>query len=253
MNKILLIFGTRPEAIKFIPIIREFQKNKIEYEILNTNQHAEILDTFLVDENLRADYKLSICGKYESIIEMKSAMLVQLNEVLKNKGFSYIIVQGDTLSALVGAEYGFLRQTPIYHIEAGMRTYNLDSPYPEEAFRRMISTMASAHFCPSEDERNNLISEGYPSESIYTVGNTFVDYRKSSKLNVAAKKQILITLHRRENITHIDAILEQIAELAKENEEYTWLFPVHPNPVLVEPIEKHLRSEEHKSELQSQR
>ncbi len=240
MKKILLIFGTRPEAIKLIPIIREFQKQNVEYDILNTNQHIEILEEVLSAENVRANYKLSICGKYTNIIDTKSAMLIQMREVLRDKEYSSIIVQGDTLSALVGAEYGFLRRIPIYHVEAGMRTYNLNSPYPEESFRRMISTMAAVHFCPSEEERKNLVNEGFLKEKIYTVGNTFVDYRKNTKLNVVVKKQILITLHRRENIKYLDAMLKQIADLAKENNTYTWFFPIHPNPILIDLAEKHL-------------
>lgn len=241
MNKILVVFGTRPEAIKLIPVIRELQNQGVRYEVLNTNQHAEILDSLLSVEGIIPDYKLSICGQYDNLIETKAAMLKQLNIALGKNTYTSIIVQGDTLSALVGAEYGFLRQIPVYHVEAGMRTYNPSNPYPEECFRRMISVMATLHFCPSNEEKDNLIAEGVSSNNIYVVGNTFVDYRKrSNKRVVENKKQILITLHRRENIPHLDTLFMQIAEIAKATTDYKWLFPVHPNPIIERLAKKHL-------------
>lgn len=241
MNKILIVLGTRPEAIKLIPIIRELEKQNVDFEILNTNQHRDILDNLLNKEHIIPNYKLSICGKYNDLIETKSAMLEQMREILSKSTYSSVIVQGDTLSALVGAEYGFMRQFPVYHIEAGMRTYNINNPYPEEAFRRMISVMSTLHFCPSEDEKENLLSEGALENSIYVVGNTFVDYRKQeNNSNIENKKQILITLHRRENIDYLDKILEDIKELAEEYNEYRWLFPVHPNPKAAKLIKNYL-------------
>lgn len=241
MNKILVVFGTRPEAIKLIPVIRELRTKGVRYEVLNTNQHAEILDSLLNAEGIVPDYKLSICGQYDNLIETKAAMLEQLSNTLCENTYTSIIVQGDTLSALVGAEYGFLSQIPVYHVEAGMRTYNPSNPYPEECFRRMISVMATLYFCPSNDEKDNLIAEGVSSNNIYVVGNTFVDYRKhSNKSVVKNKKQVLITLHRRENIPHLDTLFMQIAELAKATTDFVWLFPVHPNPIIEGLVKKHL-------------
>lgn len=241
MNKMLVVFGTRPEAIKLIPVIRELRTQGVQYEVLNTNQHAEILDNLLSAEGIAPNYKLCICGQYDNLIETKAAMLEQLSIALGKNTYTSIVVQGDTLSALVGAEYGFLRQIPVYHVEAGMRTYNPSNPYPEECFRRMISVMATLHFCPSNDEKDNLISEGVSSNNIYVVGNTFVDYRKrSNKRVVENKKQILITLHRRENIPYFDTLFMQIAEIAKATTDYKWLVPVHPNPIIEELAKKHL-------------
>ena len=233
--------GTRPEAIKLIPIIKELQRQSVEYEILNTNQHAKILDTLLEKERIVPKYRLSICGKYKNLMETKTAMLEQINKILSNNIYTSVMVQGDTLSALAGAEYGFLRGITVYHVEAGMRTYCLQNPYPEESFRRMISGMTTLHFCPSECEKKNLIAEGFHKKNIYVVGNTFVDYRKQEAIEInEIKKQILVTLHRRENIPYLETILKQIAELAKEYEEYRWLFPVHPNPIITQLSSKYL-------------
>ena len=136
-----------------------------------------------------------------------------------------------------------MRQIPVYHVEAGMRTYDLSNPYPEESFRRMISVMASLHFCTSEDEKRNLLAEGFSNNSIHVVGNTFVDYRILNKPIVSAvKKQVLITLHRRENIPYLEKILGQISELAKDYPDHNWLFPVHPNPIITKLAQKHLGS-----------
>ena len=240
MKKILIVFGTRPEAIKLLPIIWQMRSKHIAYELLNTNQHAAILDKMLEEEKIIPEYRLSICGKYQHLVEIKSAILHQMNEILPINQFSHVIVQGDTLSAWTGAEYGFLHQLPVYHVEAGMRTYHPENPYPEESFRRMITIMSAKHFCPSSDEQANLLKEGVPEENIYIVGNTFADYRKRFNANIEERRQILITLHRRENLPYLDSIAKQIAVLAEENPEYTWLFPVHPNPVITDTITKHL-------------
>ena len=243
MNKILVVLGTRPEAIKLIPVMRELKLHSIKSDLLNTNQHDTILDDLLATEDIKPDYRLCICGKYKDLIDTKAAMLNQMNTALGKNIYSAVIVQGDTLSALTGAEYGFMRQIPVYHVEAGMRTYDLSNPYPEESFRRMISVMASLHFCPSEDEKRNLLAEGFSDNSIHVVGNTFVDYRILNKPIVSAvKKQVLITLHRRENIPYLEKIFGQISELAKDYPDHNWLFPVHPNPIITKLAQKHLGS-----------
>jgi len=158
---------------------------------------------------------------------------MQLCEALSSATPSAVVVQGDTLSALVGAEYGFLSGIPVYHVEAGMRTYNSGNPYPEESFRRMIASMTALHFAPSADEACNLLREGFPSDTIHVVGNTFADYRmRTSMPKPEPKKQILITLHRRENLPHLEFILRQIAKIIQSHQEYSWLFPVHPNPTV---------------------
>jgi len=161
-------------------------------------------------------------------------MLSQMEDRLDADRFSALIVQGDTLSALCGAEYGFFHRIPVVHIEAGMRTYRKDNPYPEEIFRQTISRISRLHFCPSEDEAKNLAAEGVPTEHIFTVGNPFPDYWQAlPQPDIAPKKQVLITLHRRENLPFLEKIFEAIAELARELCELEFLFPLHPNPTIV--------------------
>lgn len=228
----LFVLGTRPEGIKLLPLVWEFQKRELPLELLHTAQHAELLDTLLEKHGIFPNYRLS--PHPSELIAAKCSMLSQMEIMLEADRFSALIVQGDTLSALCGAEYGFFHQIPVVHIEAGMRTYRKDNPYPEEVFRRMISPMASLHFCPSEDEAKNLAAEGVPTEHIFTVGNTFADYWQALPMpDVAPKKQALITLHRRENLPFLEKIFEAIAELARELCEVEFLFPLHPNPTIV--------------------
>lgn len=234
MKKILIILGTRPEAIKLSPIIKELNKNGIKFDILNTNQHEQLLEDFLAKNNICYRYKLSIFNKYVNLIETKANMLLQMQKQINVNEYDVIIVQGDTLSALVGAEFGFLNKISVYHVEAGMRTYDNTNPYPEETFRRAISLMATKHFCPSIKEKQYLLKEGIRAKDIYVTGNTFVDYRKQFKNNkIKEKQQILITIHRRENLKYIDEILNFIEICARENEKLDWIFPVHPNPSLL--------------------
>ena len=234
MKPVLFILGTRPEAIKLLPLLWECQKKKLPFELLHTDQHRELLDSLLNFHSISPDYRLSLFGRFSDLSETKAAMLRQITHALSAEKFSSVIVQGDTLSALVGAEYGFLHGLPVVHIEAGMRTYQSDDPYPEEAFRRMIGALSHLHFCPSEDEAKNLLREGISMDRIFVVGNTFADYwRALPTPDATPKKQILITIHRRENLPFLNGIFEHLAEIATELREYEFLFPIHPNPTIV--------------------
>lgn len=238
-NPFLFVLGTRPEGIKLLPLVWEFQKRKLPFALLHTAQHAELLDTLLEQHGIFPSYRLS--PHPSELLAAKCSILSQMEQMLDADRFSALIVQGDTLSALCGAEYGFFHQIPVVHIEAGMRTYREDNPYPEEVFRRMIAPMAKFHFCPSTDEERHLKDEGVPSERIFTVGNTFADYWQSVDLPATApKKQVLITLHRRENLPFLERIFKAIAELARELCEIEFLFPLHPNPTIVARAEANL-------------
>ena len=241
MKPLLFVLGTRPEGIKLLPLVWECQKRKIPYEILHTDQHTELLDEILAKHRISPDYRLFLFGRHRDLCSLKAEMLSQMHQLLSERKFSAVLVQGDTLSALVGAEYGFLCEIPVVHIEAGMRTYRQDNPYPEEAFRRMIGAMASLHFCPSEDEARHLRDEGVPEEPILTVGNTFPDYWNTlPKIAVTPKRQILITIHRRENLPFLEQIFSGIAEIAASLPEVQLLFPMHPNPAIVAQAEQRL-------------
>lgn len=235
----LFVLGTRPEGIKLLPLVWEFQKRELPFELLHTAQHAELLDTLLEKHGIFPNYRLS--SHPSELIAAKCSMLSQMETMLDADRFSALIVQGDTLSALCGAEYGFFHRLPVVHIEAGMRTYRQENPYPEEIFRQMISRVSWLHFCPSEDEAANLTAEGVPPERIFVTGNTFPDYWNAlPKSAVTPKQQVLITLHRRENLPFLEKIFEAIAELARELCEVEFLFPLHPNPAIVTRAEAHL-------------
>ena len=191
MKPLLFVLGTRPEGLKLLPLVWECQKRSIPYEILHTDQHPELLDALLSEHRIEPDYRLFLFGRNTQLCERKAQILAQMAQVLAHRKFSALLVQGDTLSALVGAEYGFLCEIPVVHIEAGMRTYRQDHPYPEEAFRRTIGAMASLHFCPSEDEKHHLLREGVRERQIFVTGNTFPDYWNAlPKRTAEAKKQI---------------------------------------------------------------
>lgn len=233
----LFVLGTRPEAIKLIPVIKKLRAANIQCKILNTHQHFEILDSTLCRHGIIADYRLDVLNQYRNLGNAKADMLRAIGNVVSPENLSTVIVQGDTLSALVGAEYGFLNEIPVCHVEAGMRTYNAKNPYPEEVFRRMISAMSAVHFCPSEKERRNLLDEHIDNANVFVTGNTFIDYRLSNaKPNSKPSNKILITLHRRENIPYLKNILNQIAQMAYDMPQYCWKFPIHPNPKLIKPI-----------------
>lgn len=242
MKPFLFVLGTRPEAIKLLPLVWEFQKRELPYEILHTDQHAELLDDLLTRHQISPDYRLFLFGRTSGLCDLKAQMLTQMRQVLADRQFSAVLVQGDTLSALVGAEYGFFNALPVVHIEAGMRTYRQDDPSPEEALRRMIAPMARLHFCPSEDEARHLLGEGIPPAQIFTVGNSFADYWLTCPPSaITPKKQILITIHRRENLPFLDGIFARIKEITGEYSEYEFLFPVHPNPMIIERAEAMLK------------
>ncbi len=229
----LFVLGTRPEGIKLLPLVWEIQKRGLPFELLHTRQHTDLLDTLLEKHKFFPNYRLS--PHPAELVAAKCSILSQMEERLDADRFSALIVQGDTLSALCGAEYGFFHRTPVVHIEAGMRTYRKDNPYPEEILRRMISAMAELHFCPSEDEANSLRREGIPPDRVFVTGNTFPDYWQSlPKPTVPPKKQILVTIHRRENLPFLERIFDAIAELARELCELELLFPLHPNPTIIE-------------------
>ena len=235
----LFVLGTRPEGIKLLPLVWEFQQRKRNYEILHTNQHTELLDTLLQTHEISPHHRL---GTHPNpLCTAKQSMLAQMEITLDATQYSAVIVQGDTLSALCGAEYGFFHRLPVLHIEAGMRTYRRENPYPEEIFRRMIAPMATLHFCPSEDEAQNLRREGICEDSVFVTGNTFPDYWNRVKIpEIPKKKQILITIHRRENLPFLERIFGEIARLANENGAYDFLFPLHPNPTILACAESHL-------------
>lgn len=253
--KVGLIFGTRPEAIKMFALYKELKKIGKEVKVISTGQHKEMLYQVLNLFEMTVDYELNVMKEGQSLTELTSRLLKKLEDVVKKEKLDYIFVQGDTTSALVGALVGFYNNIPVIHIEAGLRTGNIYSPFPEEMNRKLIGNLATYHFAPTLDNVLNLRKEGILEEKIFQVGNTVIDsllWIRDNKKNelekiiekydLKNKKYILITLHRRENIgKKMEDILQGIKKYLNENKEIYLVFPVHKNPKVREVVKNSLK------------
>lgn len=218
-KKILISFGTRPEWIKIKPLIEIFQKNNFfDYKILFTGQHETLLN------DIKFDYKIKII---EAENRLDSIFISILNKDYIFDNVEYVLVQGDTASAYAVALAAFHRKISVIHLEAGLRTYDIENPYPEEFYRRSISCLAKINFCVSNISKNNLIAEKVQGD-IYVVGNTVLDNLKNIKTKY--DKKVLITLHRRENHSIIKEWLEEVEKISLKYTDYEFLLPIHPNP-----------------------
>jgi len=216
---ILLAFGTRPEFLKLKLILNMFKKNNIEYKILFTGQHVDLL------KNVFFNQRIFIKDKKNRLESIVSSIMNKIDFT----GINYVLVQGDTTSAMGVGLAAFYNKIPLIHLESGLRTYNKENPYPEEINRRIISNIADIHFCPTELARQNLLNEKVNGK-IYVVGNTVIDNLLEWKYKCEYTNKILITLHRRENHYCMKEWFLMINEIAKHYQEYEFIFPVHPNP-----------------------
>lgn len=247
MKNILFVFGTRPEVIKLAPVILELKKYPQKYNVIicNTEQQKELSNQTLEYFNLKADYNLDCMRENQSLAEIQSRILLNLENVFKEQEINATIVQGDTMSVLTGALVSFYHKIPVFHVEAGLRSYDIYEPFPEEVMRQMTSRVTKLHFAPTEKNKEALLSEGINKDSIYVVGNTVVDalfclsnetIEKSAQYFIdnnvdIDNKLVLITAHRRENHgERIDRIIQAIEYLAKKYPDHTFVIPVHPNP-----------------------
>jgi len=256
MNKILFILGTRPEAIKLAPVIKAFQNEpKIVTEICVTGQHREMLDQVMNFFNLSSDYDLDIMKKDQNLFQLTARLIVALDGVLKSSQPDLVFVHGDTTSCLAGALASYYAQKQIIHIEAGLRTNEKFSPFPEEMNRQLVGRLADFHFAPTENAKENLLREGISFEKIFVTGNTVIDAllegvvkvsnsHNSEFVNTYYKiinnfsKVILVTSHRREN--HGKGIIDicnALLNIAKRNDDVLIIFPVHLNPSIKIPVE----------------
>ncbi|MEF9933458.1 MAG: UDP-N-acetylglucosamine 2-epimerase (non-hydrolyzing) [Cetobacterium sp.] len=259
--KVGLIFGTRPEAIKMSPVYHELKNSGIDVKVLATGQHKEMLYQVLDLFGIKPDYDLEIMKQGQGLSELTSRLIMKVEEVIKKEKFDYILVQGDTTSAFVGAFVGFYNQIPVGHIEAGLRTGDIYSPFPEEANRKLIGNIAEIHFAPTDVNVNNLLSERYEAKKILKVGNTVIDAllwvkeNKSSdlkkiqkKYGINDKKYILMTMHRRENWGKpMEDVLRGVRRYLEENQELHLVFPMHLNPTVRETVKKSLDGFERKT------
>lgn len=212
---ILLCFGTRPEWLKIKPLIKTLDS----YQLLFTGQHPDLL------KDLKVDYKITIGDNPNRLDQLISDCLLQFPE----GDFDSVLVQGDTASAFACAVAAFNRKKKIYYLEAGLRSYNLDHPYPEEGYRQMIARLADVNFCPTELSKKNLIEEKVKGDC-YVVGNTVLDNLISYKSKCEYTNKVLVTLHRRENHHQIDQWFTEVNKLAKNNPSLEFILPIHPNP-----------------------
>ena len=242
--KILVLFGTRPEAIKLAPVIHELEKKFFRTIIVSSSQHKELLKPFLKTLDIETDLDLRVMRKDQTPNEVCSKILAKLDKILEAEKPDLILVQGDTTTTLAGALAGFNRKIPVGHIEAGLRSGNPHSPFPEEMNRRLVSNIASFHFAATEKNRRNLLSENVPGERIFVTGNTVVDSLRYVLKNLEpgekirellgqteGKKRILLTTHRRESFgAALSGNLKVLRDFVEKRKDVCLLFPVHPNP-----------------------
>lgn len=259
MKKVLFLFGTRPEAIKMAPLIDCFSSDKnFVVKIGITAQHREMLDQVISFFEIKVDYDLNIMKANQTLHELTSKLISKITEeILLKEKFDLIFVQGDTTTVLAASLASFYQKTKIVHIEAGLRSHDMLSPFPEEMNRVLTSKIASYHFCPTETSRQNLLAENI-TENVYVVGNTVIDALLSGLKKIEksdenfllekyaaidfSKKIILVTCHRRENFgVPFEAICDALLEIASTHEESVEIvYPVHLNPNIKEIASKKL-------------
>ena len=264
MKSIMLVFGTRPEAIKMAPLVKEFQKYPEEFKtiVCVTGQHREMLDQVLHIFEIVPDYDLNIMKQGQDLYDVTARVLTGMRDVLKEAQPDVVLVHGDTTTSTAAALAAFYQQIPVGHVEAGLRTYNIYSPWPEEMNRQITGRIATYHFAPTPLSKKNLLAEGVKEKHIHVTGNTVIDalYMVVDKIKndkaldaelenllkqagydvnrlVGGKKLVLITGHRRENFGDgFISMCTAIKDLTKKYPEVDFVYPMHLNPNVRKPI-----------------
>lgn len=241
--KVLSIFGTRPEAIKMAPLIKELEnRNEVESIVCVTAQHREMLDQVLETFNITPDYDLNIMKQGQTLLDITDAALIGIDTVIKERKPDIVLVHGDTTTTFAGALAAFYNKTAIGHIEAGLRTYNKYSPYPEEINRRMVDCMTDMFFSPTELSRDNLIKEHIDRHKIYVTGNTAIDAMSTTIVEnfthpildwLGDDRMLLLTAHRRENLGEpMKNIFRGIRKVLDDVPDIKVVYPIHKNPLV---------------------
>ena len=242
MIKVMSIFGTRPEAIKMAPLVKELEKRKkIESIVCVTAQHREMLDQVLNTFDIKPNYDLNIMKQGQSLADVTTRALVGLEEVIKEVKPDIVLVHGDTTTTFAGALAAFYNQVAIGHVEAGLRTYDKYSPFPEEMNRQCVDRMTDMYFAPTEISKNNLIKENIEECKIYITGNTAIDAMSTTvdknythpelEWIKPGEKMILLTAHRRENLGEpMRHIFRGIKRIVDEFDDVKVIYPIHMNP-----------------------
>lgn len=245
MKKVMLVFGTRPEAIKMCPLVNELKKRKeLQTVVCVTGQHRQMLDMVLEAFDVTPDYDLSIMKDKQTLFDVTTNILNRIREVLEKEKPDVVLVHGDTSTTFVTALACFYLQIPVGHVEAGLRTYNIYSPYPEEFNRQAVSIISKFNFAPTELSKQNLMKEGKDPDSIYVTGNTAIDALKTTVCEsythpelewAKGSRLIMITAHRRENLGEpMRHMFEAIRRVMDEHPDVKAIYPIHMNPVVRE-------------------
>ena len=268
-QKILIIFGTRPEAVKMAPLINILKENSdiFDLQICVTAQHRQMLDQVMDLFKIRSDYDLDLMKPNQDLTDITSNVLLELRKVLKKERPDQVIVQGDTTTTFAASLAAFYEKIEVVHVEAGLRTGNPFSPWPEEINRRITTTIASIHFAPTAKARENLLKENISPERIYVTGNTVIDALLQVHQQIISdpsllrnleqnfsfldpkKRLILVTGHRRENFGDgFENICRSLKQVVGENPDIELLYPVHLNPNVQEPVKRILGLDKNSSE-----
>ncbi len=243
MKKIMLVFGTRPEAIKMCPLVNELKsRDNVETIVCVTGQHRQMLDQVLDAFNVTPDYDLSIMKDKQTLFDITTNILGKIKSVLEEVKPDVVLVHGDTSTTFVTALACFYMQIPVGHVEAGLRTYNIYSPYPEEFNRQAVGIISEYNFAPTELSKQNLLNEGKKAESIFVTGNTAIDALKTTVRNdythpelewAKGSRLIMLTAHRRENLGEpMKNMFRAIKRVMNEHPDVKAIYPIHMNPIV---------------------
>ena len=253
MKKILVIFGTRPEAIKMCPVVLELQKhNDIQTKVCVTGQHRQMLDQVLDVFQVKADYDLKVMHERQTLFDITALILERIRPVLEQEKPDVVLVHGDTSTTFASALACFYLQIPVGHVEAGLRTYDIYAPYPEEFNRRAVSIVTQYNFAPTETARDHLLAEGIAPDKIFVTGNTVIDALKTTirenythpDLEWASDSRLLLmTAHRRENLGEpLHRMFRAVRRIVEDFPDTKVIYPIHMNPAVREVADEELRS-----------
>ena len=252
--KVMSVFGTRPEAIKMAPLVKALENDeRFESIVCATAQHREMLDSVLEIFDIKPQYDLNIMAHGQTIVDISNKVLKGVDDVIKKAEPHIVLVHGDTSTTLNGALAAFYNKVPVGHVEAGLRSYDMYSPFPEEVNRTLTGAITNLHFAPTKTNENNLLSEGVNKEKIYVTGNTVIDALLSvinenhifedktlNEIDFEKKKVILLTTHRRKNWGEpMENIFKAMIELIEGNKDIEIIFPMHKNPAIRELAHKY--------------
>lgn len=254
-KQIAVVAGTRPEFIKLAPVVRSLRSLSGEkaVKVFSTGQHRSLMDQAIHSLHLKVDVDFDLMTHAQPAAEIQRRIISALDREFKSRKPHVVVVQGDTISAFGGAMAGFLNNIPVAHVEAGLRSHDINNPWPEEGLRQMIARIASIHFAPTEIAKNNLIDEGIPEDRISIVGNPGIDSLVASQRSQneisshqdgydfhAGRPFVLITMHRRESLQGaLDTFCEKLKLTIKKHSELDFVWPLHPNPMVREIVERH--------------